>query len=232
YFRFFRNHRANRSRTGMARHCVWAWPRLQRYDCQRFPSRRPRAEAAWAAGRVAAAFVLTIHATLAYERRPLRSEKRSSAQRGSMKATYPFSLLCPALAVLTGLVLGAGVCFAQPPPPVRLGDPFQPGSPPAAPVPAPQNTVPPPAVQIGPPQPNASLPGPAAPGPPGVEPQLRVGEVKVLGNRWTKERVIRRQIPLEPGQVLSLPDLRLAEYNIAMLGIVKVDPLHGNRQTV
>ena len=146
-----------------------------------------------------------------------------------MKATHPFPLLCPALAVLTGLVLGAGVCFAQPPPPVRLGDPFQPGSPPAAPVPAPQNTVPPPAVQIGPPQPNAA---PAAPGPPGVEPQLRVGEIKVLGNRWTKERVIRRQIPLEPGQVLSLPDLRLAEYNLARLGIFEVDPLHGIRPTV
>ena len=54
----------------------------------------------------------------------------------------------------------------------------------------------------------------------------------MLGNRWTKERVIRRQIPLEPGQVLSLPDLRLAEYNLAKLGIFEVDPLHGIRPTV
>jgi outer membrane protein assembly factor BamA len=61
---------------------------------------------------------------------------------------------------------------------------------------------------------------------------LKVGEIKITGNQVTKEYVIRRQIPLAPGQLLQLPDLRIAEQNLARLGLFVVDPATGVRPTV
>lgn len=47
----------------------------------------------------------------------------------------------------------------------------------------------------------------------------RVGQVMVVGNERTKQNVILRQVPLFPGQVLTYPDLRAAERNLARLNI-------------
>jgi outer membrane protein assembly factor BamA len=64
---------------------------------------------------------------------------------------------------------------------------------------------------------------------------MRVGEILIEGNQWTKEYVIRRQLALAgvlPGQILQTPDLRLAERDLARLGIFAVDPQTGVRPTV
>ena len=50
---------------------------------------------------------------------------------------------------------------------------------------------------------------------------VRVGQVFVIGNTRTKINVILRQVGLYPGQVLTYPDLRVAERNLARLGIFK-----------
>src|SRR5262249_49382178 len=42
----------------------------------------------------------------------------------------------------------------------------------------------------------------------------RVGEIKLSGNEVTRQNVILRQIPLYPGQILTYPDLRIAERNL------------------
>ncbi len=128
------------------------------------------------------------------------------------------------LAVLTGLVIGTATCLAQAPP-VRLGDPI-----PAidSPAPPPQSTGPVPS--LGPlVPPTVTLPGQTAV--PSVRP-ARVGNIIIEGNQWTKEWVIRRQLPLLPGQILSFPDLRLAEANLARLGILEVNSQTGVRPTV
>ncbi len=52
----------------------------------------------------------------------------------------------------------------------------------------------------------------------------RVGRVIVIGNTRTAQNVILRQIPLEPGQVLTYPDLRVAEHNLQRLGIFRSTP--------
>src|SRR5262249_36015216 len=44
--------------------------------------------------------------------------------------------------------------------------------------------------------------------------------------------VILRQVPLFPGQILSYPNLRVAERNLARLGIFEVNPETGVRPTV
>src|SRR5262245_28246866 len=59
-----------------------------------------------------------------------------------------------------------------------------------------------------------------------------VGEVIIVGNTITQDRVIREQVDLYPGQVLRYPELRLAERNLARLGIFKIDPGKGIRPTV
>jgi outer membrane protein insertion porin family len=59
-----------------------------------------------------------------------------------------------------------------------------------------------------------------------------VGEVIIVGNTITQDRVIREQVDLWPGQVLRYPELRLAEKNLARLGIFKFDPGKGIRPTV
>ncbi|HKB38441.1 MAG TPA: outer membrane protein assembly factor BamA, partial [Gemmataceae bacterium] len=60
----------------------------------------------------------------------------------------------------------------------------------------------------------------------------RVGEIFVVGNEVTRQNVILRQVPLYPGQVLTFPDLRVAERNLARLNIFEVNPETGVRPTV
>jgi outer membrane protein assembly complex protein YaeT len=52
----------------------------------------------------------------------------------------------------------------------------------------------------------------------------RVGQIFIVGNERTRQNVILRQIPLYPGQILTYPDLRLAERNLARLGIFQNTP--------
>jgi len=59
-----------------------------------------------------------------------------------------------------------------------------------------------------------------------------VGRVIVSGNEVTRENVIRRQVPVYPGQVLEYPALAQAERNLAKLGIFEMDPEKGQRPTV
>src|SRR5262249_36824262 len=47
----------------------------------------------------------------------------------------------------------------------------------------------------------------------------RVGQIFIVGNTRTRQNVILRQIPLYPGQILTYPDLRLAERNLQRLNI-------------
>jgi outer membrane protein assembly complex protein YaeT len=60
----------------------------------------------------------------------------------------------------------------------------------------------------------------------------KVGTIKIVGNDVTKDRVILRQIPLYPGQILTYPDLRVAEANLARLNIFEMKPEQGIRPTV
>ncbi len=50
-------------------------------------------------------------------------------------------------------------------------------------------------------------------------PVARVGQVFIIGNTRTRQNVILRQVPLFPGQILTYPDLQLAENNLKRLGI-------------
>jgi outer membrane protein assembly complex protein YaeT len=61
---------------------------------------------------------------------------------------------------------------------------------------------------------------------------VRVGEVKVYGNTVTKDSVIRRQVNIYPGQILSYPDLLEAERNLSKLGIFEEDPMQGVKPSV
>lgn len=63
-------------------------------------------------------------------------------------------------------------------------------------------------------------------------PPARVGQVKVIGNDITRQNVILRQVPLFPGQILSYPDLRVAERNLARLNIFEANAENGIRPTV
>jgi outer membrane protein assembly complex protein YaeT len=63
-------------------------------------------------------------------------------------------------------------------------------------------------------------------------PPLTVGRVIIIGNKVTRDEVIRRAIGIYPGQVLRLPELRLAERNLARLGIFEMDPEKGARPSV
>ena len=63
-------------------------------------------------------------------------------------------------------------------------------------------------------------------------PPLRVGRVIIVGNTVTEDRVIRRALGIYPGQVLRLPELRLAEANLTRLGIFETDPQKGSRPVV
>src|SRR5262249_18373657 len=110
---------------------------------------------------------------------------------------------------------------------VRLGEPIPQGSNPVA---GPASPSLPPLPPLPP-----SFPMPATTIVPDVTPSARparVGEILIFGADITKDRVIRRQIPFQPREILSFPDLRLAERNLASLGIFVVDPQTGVRPTV
>ena len=59
-----------------------------------------------------------------------------------------------------------------------------------------------------------------------------VGEVYIVGNTVTQDRVIRRMLGLYPGQVLRYPELRIAERDLARLNIFEMNPELGIRPTV
>lgn len=61
---------------------------------------------------------------------------------------------------------------------------------------------------------------------------VRVGDVIIENNTVTRDNVIRRQLNLYPGQILSFPDLIEAERNLSRLGIFEEDPMQGIKPTV
>jgi outer membrane protein assembly complex protein YaeT len=63
-------------------------------------------------------------------------------------------------------------------------------------------------------------------------PPATVGQIIIVGNEVTKQNVILRQVPLYPGQVLTYPDLRVAERNLARLNIFEANAENGVRPTV
>jgi outer membrane protein assembly complex protein YaeT len=63
-------------------------------------------------------------------------------------------------------------------------------------------------------------------------PQSYVGEIIIVGNTVTQDRVIRRMLGFYPGQVLRYPELRQAERDLARLNIFKMNPELGIRPTV
>ncbi|HJT79182.1 MAG TPA: BamA/TamA family outer membrane protein, partial [Gemmataceae bacterium] len=63
-------------------------------------------------------------------------------------------------------------------------------------------------------------------------PPTRVGQIFVVGNDVTRQNVILRQVPLYPGQVLTYPELRIAEQNLARLNIFETNPESGVKPTV
>jgi len=63
-------------------------------------------------------------------------------------------------------------------------------------------------------------------------PQVRAGNVIIQGNTVTQDRVIRREIPIYPGQILTYPDLQVAQDNLSRLQIFKEDPMNGIRPMV
>ncbi len=68
----------------------------------------------------------------------------------------------------------------------------------------------------------------------GAEPKgrARVGEIIIVGNTYTIESVIRRQLPFKPGDVLDYTQLKTAERNLAKLGVFAVDAGRGIAPTV
>ena len=63
-------------------------------------------------------------------------------------------------------------------------------------------------------------------------PRAMVGQIHIVGNTVTQDRVIRRVLGLYPGQTLRYPELRIGERNLAKLNIFKVDPATGIRPTI
>jgi outer membrane protein assembly complex protein YaeT len=64
------------------------------------------------------------------------------------------------------------------------------------------------------------------------QPPARVGQIIVVGNEVTQDRVIRRVLGLYPGQILRYPELRIAENDLSRLGIFNTDPEKGIRPTL
>jgi outer membrane protein assembly factor BamA len=74
-----------------------------------------------------------------------------------------------------------------------------------------------------------------APLPPAdVAPPVKVGTIYIIGNEFTRQPVILRQLPegLLPGQPLRFPELPVAERNLAGLGIFDTDPATGQGPSV
>jgi outer membrane protein assembly complex protein YaeT len=63
-------------------------------------------------------------------------------------------------------------------------------------------------------------------------PPARVGQIYIVGNDRTRQNVILRQLPLYPGQILTYPDLKQAEKNLARLNIFETTPDGAVRPTV
>jgi outer membrane protein assembly complex protein YaeT len=63
-------------------------------------------------------------------------------------------------------------------------------------------------------------------------PPARVGQIYIIGNERTRDNVILRQIPLYPGQILTYPDLLIAERNLKRLNIFEVSPDGAVRPTL
>jgi outer membrane protein assembly factor BamA len=60
-----------------------------------------------------------------------------------------------------------------------------------------------------------------------------VGQVLIVGNSVTQDRVIRRVLAgIQPGQILRYPELRVAERDLARLNIFEMKPDQGIRPTV
>jgi hypothetical protein len=72
----------------------------------------------------------------------------------------------------------------------------------------------------------------AADAPRADEGPARVAQILIVGNTRTRPDVILRQLPLYPGAILDLKDLKAAEENLARLGRFRVDPEKGIRPTV
>jgi outer membrane protein assembly complex protein YaeT len=64
------------------------------------------------------------------------------------------------------------------------------------------------------------------------KPETKVGEIIIIGNNVTKDRVIRRLVPLYSGQTLSYPLLRQAENDLARSNLFETDAEKGTRPTV
>jgi len=60
----------------------------------------------------------------------------------------------------------------------------------------------------------------------------RVGNIYVIGNDRTREDVIRRQLRIYPGQILSYPDVRISERNLDRLGIFANNPETGQKTEI
>ena len=61
---------------------------------------------------------------------------------------------------------------------------------------------------------------------------FKVGEIIIQGNTSTQDRVIRREIMVQPGQTLEFPMLKASEANLSRLGIFKEDPSQGVKPMV
>jgi outer membrane protein assembly complex protein YaeT len=59
----------------------------------------------------------------------------------------------------------------------------------------------------------------------------RVGEIQIIGNTVTRQNVILRELPFYPGQILTYPDIAVAEHNLLRLGIFEANQ-EGVRPTV
>lgn len=60
----------------------------------------------------------------------------------------------------------------------------------------------------------------------------RVGQIFIVGNSRTRQNVILRQVPLYPGQILTYPDMRVAERNLQRLNIFANSPDGSSKPTV
>jgi outer membrane protein assembly complex protein YaeT len=64
------------------------------------------------------------------------------------------------------------------------------------------------------------------------KPPARVGEVIIVGNTVTQDRIIRRVLNIFPGQLLQYPETKIAENSLARLNIFETNPELGIRPTV
>src|SRR5260221_2403373 len=58
-------------------------------------------------------------------------------------------------------------------------------------------------------------------------PPVAAGEITVSGNERTRQSIIYRNLGIYPGEILSFPDIKIAEERVANLGIFEVNPQQG-----